>query len=757
MAVNALTEMPRAFPIFDTKGKMAAIWVLWFQAFIANLPPIGSGYVIDGSAGTYGPTTIFQGADINKGTSPTHGQVYIAVDTGNIYVEQAGNWVVENGAFSGDVTKAAHSSVLTLTTVNFAPGTYGGGGNVPIITVDGKGRVVSSSEEPITISPPGPPLSIIYNDGAELAGSPNFTYDNVTTTSDIMRLRQVQFRTYPQTDGIGFTLTGRSYNQTINPGSIPDSLSFIAGSETSTPNSGARLEIKGGKLAGPGEIKLAIGSNTYEFLPTGDLNINGDSGVSKQSLISNGAGFAPTWQNIVNSINPGTNITVDTTTGDVTINAIPTAPNFAVQYNNGSVFGGSSNFLYNDGTKTITLAPYMLDTTTVAGFLSVRNTTANASSTVATRSSGTTATNSGVFTMERSRGTLGAPVLVNSGDRLGALSFRGYDGTTFQTGAAILSTTTQAFSGTQRGTNLTFLVDIQGTNTLRTLLGLSHNGTNPIYVFDANPMFRQTGVWTFQDSFGVTQATINNSSTAIGGATTDLIRLSDLDTYLPNGPLPFSNVPGDLLVSDGTNWQLLPADMTGLVLTSNGFGVAPSYQPEGHVGDVTSIDVSGGASGLSFTGGPITSAGTITITGGALDIGYGGTSATTAQAAINALIGAGTVGDILIYDGTNWTPLPPGSSGQVLTITPTPPLVTWVTPSGPGGAPEYAYIVSLSGQMVFNPSCSTIANGGGLAYLQVFVNGAKQREGGSYTVTGANEITFAVGLNVNDEVEFYAF
>lgn len=50
------------------------------------------------------------------------------------------------------------------------------------------------------------------------------------------------------------------------------------------------------------------------------------------------------------------------------------------------------------------------------------------------------------------------------------------------------------------------------------------------------------------------------------------------------------------------------------------------------LGTVTSVDVSGGTTGLSFSGGPITSSGTITMAG-TLGIGNGGTGATTAAGA----------------------------------------------------------------------------------------------------------------------------
>lgn len=45
-------------------------------------------------------------------------------------------------------------------------------------------------------------------------------------------------------------------------------------------------------------------------------------------------------------------------------------------------------------------------------------------------------------------------------------------------------------------------------------------------------------------------------------------------------------------------------------------------------GGVSSVDVSGGTTGLSFSGGPITSSGTITMAG-TLDLDNGGTGATT--------------------------------------------------------------------------------------------------------------------------------
>ena len=65
----------------------------------------------------------------------------------------------------------------------------------------------------------------------------------------------------------------------------------------------------------------------------------------------------------------------------------------------------------------------------------------------------------------------------------------------------------------------------------------------------------------------------------------------------------------------------------GQVLTSNGAS-APTWQSVGGVGTVTSVDGSGGTTGLTLTGGPITSSGTLTL-GGTLGVANGGTGAAT--------------------------------------------------------------------------------------------------------------------------------
>jgi len=93
----------------------------------------------------------------------------------------------------------------------------------------------------------------------------------------------------------------------------------------------------------------------------------------------------------------------------------------------------------------------------------------------------------------------------------------------------------------------------------------------------------------------------------------------------------------------------------------------------GGSGSVTSVNVTGGSTGLTTTGGPITTSGTIAL-GGILGLGNGGTSATTAQAArANILPGyAGNASYVLRVNSSatdvEWSATGGGGSGSVVQI-----------------------------------------------------------------------------------------
>jgi hypothetical protein len=114
--------------------------------------------------------------------------------------------------------------------------------------------------------------------------------------------------------------------------------------------------------------------------------------------------------------------------------------------------------------------------------------------------------------------------------------------------------------------------------------------------------------------------------------------------------------PGALYYGNGSGVasQLSPATDGWVLTLVAGF---PQWQIVAGTGTVTSIDVSGGTTGMSFAGGPITTTGTITMSG-TLDANNGGTG-----------FSAYTVGDILYADTTSTlAKRGVGTNGHVLTL-----------------------------------------------------------------------------------------
>lgn len=119
------------------------------------------------------------------------------------------------------------------------------------------------------------------------------------------------------------------------------------------------------------------------------------------------------------------------------------------------------------------------------------------------------------------------------------------------------------------------------------------------------------------------------------------------------------------------------------------------------LGTVTSVDVSGGSTGLTFSGGPITTSGTITMAG-TLGVGYGGTGNTTltshgvlignAGSAINAT-SAGTANQVLLSGGASADP-------------------TWSTATYPATTTANTLIVSGSANTITSTDTPTLGTPG---------------------------------------------
>ena len=160
-----------------------------------------------------------------------------------------------------------------------------------------------------------------------------------------------------------------------------------------------------------------------------------------------------------------------------------------------------------------------------------------------------------------------------------------------------------------------------------------------------------TGTVTSVDVSGGTTGLIT-----IGGPVTDsgVITLSGTLSALNGGTGANTYITGDMLyASDTDTLSKRSIGDEGQVLTVN--NGLPVWSTVTGTGSVTSIDVSGGTTGLTATGGPVTSSGVITL-GGTLSVSNGGTGLTAFAA--NQVFYAGSTSTMdqsanFTFDGTN--------------------------------------------------------------------------------------------------------
>ena len=153
-------------------------------------------------------------------------------------------------------------------------------------------------------------------------------------------------------------------------------------------------------------------------------------------------------------------------------------------------------------------------------------------------------------------------------------------------------------------------------------------------------------------------------------------------------------------VINGVTYNWPSANGTaGSVLTNNGAGLLTWNNTA--LGTVTSVDASGGFTGLTFTGGPVTTSGTLTL-GGVLGVAYGGTGATTAAAALINLLPAtsgSTAGYALFNDGANnfyWAAAGSGGGGGGGGVSSVTSSVTGFTFTNPTTSPNLTGVLAVS-------------------------------------------------------------
>ena len=117
--------------------------------------------------------------------------------------QPVGNYLT---ALSGDGTASGPgSAVFTLTTVNFAPGTFGSGSNVPVVTVDAKGRVTNLTSTPLVV----PPQSLTFI--GDVVGS------GLTGTAVTLSLQNINANVYNTDTALKFSVNSKGLVTSATP------------------------------------------------------------------------------------------------------------------------------------------------------------------------------------------------------------------------------------------------------------------------------------------------------------------------------------------------------------------------------------------------------------------------------------------------------------------------------------------------------------------------------------------------------------
>ena len=244
----------------------------------------------------------------------------------------------------------------------------------------------------------------------------------------------------------------------------------------------------------------------------------------------------------------------------------------------------------------------------------------------------------------------------------GSITVSGAAPTGYRTFSAVLSATD------------TFYYCIQGQTTAEFEVGIgTYSSTN---------VFARTTVLASSNSNNAVSFSAGTKNVFLTLAATKTLQLGPSDT-LTAGSVPYGT---------GTALAYTAAGTSGQFLKSNGAS-APTWVTASGTGTVTSVDVSGGTTGLTTSGGPVTTSGTITLAG-TLATANGGTGGTATPTAGTIPYGTGTA---LAYSAA-------GTSGQVLTSggAGTP---TWTTVTGTGTVTSVAQsftggLISVSGSPI---------------------------------------------------------
>jgi hypothetical protein len=430
------------------------------------------------------------------------------------------------------------------------------------------------------------------------------------------------------TTGLSFTGSPITTSGTLT---LAGTLAIASGGTGATSASGARLTLSAAGSGANSDITSLTGLTTALSVGQGGTGV-ATAPSNGQLLIGNGTGYS------VATLTAGSGISISNSAGGVTIT---------------STAGGGTvtSVAASGGTTGLTLAGGPITgagTFTLAGTLVVANGgTGTTTLTGLVKGNGTaafTAATAGTDYVAPG-GALGTP----SSGTLTNCTFPTLNQNTTGTASNVTGTVAILNGGTgatTAGAALTNLGAYPASNpsgfTSNTGTVTSVGGTGTVSGLSLSGTVTTSGSLTLGGTLAVTASNFASQSAntflsapngTAGTPTFRAIVAADVPTLNQNTTGTAANVTGTVAVANGGTG----ATTAGSALTN--LGAYAASNPSGftsNTGTVTSVSGSGGSTGLTLTGGAITTSGTLTL-GGTLAVANGGTGGTTQATAQSAL------------------------------------------------------------------------------------------------------------------------